>query len=96
MFILDVEASCTIVGTISTRICQSMLRKKCCINISMINVGWQIFVLGSTFTIPIIILVEEVVHLINSLYNCLNKVYAQSIAFPFIAIIIDMPFLLLK
>jgi hypothetical protein len=40
--------------------------------------------LRSTCTIPFNIIVLEVVDLFNSLYNCLNMVFAQSIAFPFI------------
>jgi hypothetical protein len=96
VFTHDVEASCTLVGIASGGIYRSMSRNKCCIKISMTNVEWQISFLGSTFIIPIIILVWEAIHLINSFYSCLNKVFAQSTSFPFTTIIIDMTFLLLK
>ncbi len=93
VFTHDVEASCILVGITFGGIYRSMSRKKCCIKISMTNVEWQTYFLGSTFLIPIIILVWEVIHIINSLCSCLNKVLAQSTSFPFTTIIIDMTFL---
>jgi hypothetical protein len=50
----------------------------------MTNTEWQTSFLGSTFIIPLNIVVLKVVDLFNSFYNCLNMVFAQSIAFPFI------------
>ncbi len=96
VFTHDVEASCTPMGITYGGIYWFMSRKKCCIKISATNVERQISILGSTFTIPIIILVWEAIHLINSLYSCLNKMFAQSTSFPFTTIIIDMTFLILK
>jgi hypothetical protein len=78
-----VNTSCTPTGTTCSGIYWIMLGKKCCIKISIINVEWQTSFFVSTLIIPIMALVWEVVHLINSSYSCLNKVYAQSIPFPY-------------
>jgi hypothetical protein len=72
------------------------LKKKWCIKISITNVEWQTSFFGSSLTIPIMTLVWEVIHLVNSLCSCLNKMSTQSIAFPCIDVMIDIAFLLLK
>jgi hypothetical protein len=41
-------------------------------------------------TVPIMTLVWEVVHLINSLCSCLNKVFVQSTPFPCTDVMIDI------
>lgn len=84
VFTLDVKASYAPANVASNGICSSIFGKKCCIKISMTNIKWQTSFLVSTFTIPLNIIVLEVVDLFNSFYNCLNMVFAQSIAFPFI------------
>jgi hypothetical protein len=47
----------------------------------MTNVEWQIFFLGSTLIVPIIILVWEVVHLINFWATIVQIMFAQSTSF---------------
>lgn len=96
VFTLDVKASCTPTGAVFGNIYYFAFGKKCCIKISMVNVEWSTSFLGSTFIIPINIFVWEVVHLINSLISCLNKVTIESTTFLFMDVIMDMTCLLLK
>jgi hypothetical protein len=81
VFTTDVEASYAWAGAIFDGIYYSIYGKKCCIKISMTNIEWQTSFLGSTFNIPLNIVVLKVVDLFNSLYTCLNMVFAQFIAF---------------
>jgi hypothetical protein len=96
VFTLDVEAFYARASATSSGIYCFVYRKKCCIKILMTNVEWQTSFLRSTFTIPLNIFVLKVVNIFNFLYNCLNRGSAQYIIFPFIVVMMDMAFMLLK
>ncbi len=90
------EAYCASVGANYVGIYGSIFGNKCCINTSMTNAKWHTSFLGSTLIVPFNILVWDVVHLINSFYNCLNIIFAQSTYFPLTTIIMDIKNLLLS